>query len=280
MSSSSSTTTTETTKAAEVATPVVLENYDATAVPTTTTSASVTSKGDVDTAPDISALLDALRENETIQRKLGDFEKVLERAERELDEERLALEQNNLSFREYLVNSYVMYLKWLADETSASVDVARSLNFCIARHINSTSTDALVMGRDLELIYWVNSYDRKYGDKSKGAAVEATKQPSLGDYLVEKLGAKDTDIEIMRDIDAAEARYRATGLRAGFEISLSLREFTLRLQVCSQTHIRARLCFLTKTTDTRRRCATGLSLVGGGSPWATLLHDRVCRGGL
>ncbi len=122
-------------------------------------------------------------------------------------------------------------MKWLADETSASVDVARSLNFCIARHINSTSTDALVMGRDLELIYWVNSYDRKYSSKSKGAAVEATKQPSLGDYLVEKLGAKDTDVEIMRDIDAAEARYRATGLRAGFEISLSLREFTLRLQV-------------------------------------------------
>jgi hypothetical protein len=88
--------------------------------------------------PDVTSLLDALRENENLMSRIDNFEKLLDRAERELEEERKALEDNKLSFRDYLTNLYVMYLKWLVDETSASTSTARLLTFCVARHLNET----------------------------------------------------------------------------------------------------------------------------------------------
>jgi len=113
----------------------VADAYNA-STPASNAAAAAPEQGEITLPPDVTNMLDALRESGKLLARIENFEKLLDRAERELEEERKALDENNISFDDYLRNVYIMYLKWLAEETSASLETANALNFCVARHMN------------------------------------------------------------------------------------------------------------------------------------------------
>ena len=209
-----------------------------------TTATTTAATGLTKTKFDVEDFMDALRENEVLANQIDDFGKVLDRAERDYNEETKAIADNKLSFVDYLRNTYIMYARWIIEETSASPEIARKIYFCVARHINTAPTTtptaanadepALAMGVDLELLYHVSKWadssaGRGYignGGSGGGGGTAAAAQ-ALAEHLGDDVG-RGTRFD-RADIESAVKKYATQGALA-FPMELSLREFTVRLQ--------------------------------------------------
>lgn len=73
-----------------------------------------------------------------------------------------------LTFRQYLINGYRFYLQWLAMTLGLSKEQRESLNFGIARGINSLNKIQSNMGIDLEVKHVLRNFETLYGKENMG----------------------------------------------------------------------------------------------------------------
>jgi hypothetical protein len=135
------------------------------------------------------------------------------------------------------------------------------------------SKPSFLMGTDLELLHHVNAFH-----SNRTTPSTKNSQRDVREYLDKHASSISQD-----DIDAAVARYVTQGIRA-FEMGLSVRDFTLRLQGVEDialldchslaAGLRGPSCYTNEPVDIDFRCVNRGD--SGFWPRATLSATRCC----